>query len=385
MTEDNEIRAKLDGAAPSRIVDVRVEVFGLPPVPGKWSVMIGGQAINQYIAESVAISVRSEQGIVGESITVAGGLGLGHYIAGLIRPFLIGRDVRMLEQIWQDMWLRNRLWRLPQFAIGCVDVALWDLWAKTLDVPLYQLLGGYRSRLPAYASSPTRDTVEEYVAEALEYQRRGLAGYKIHPRGEVEFDIETCTAVREAVGPDWPLMLDPAGGYNQRQALRVGRALDALDYYWFEEPIHDWDAHGLRWLADQLTTPLCGVESNEGGMYSTPEFITTRAVDIVRSDVCFKGGVGAVKKTAGLCEAFGLNLELHANVNPLLNAANLAIALSVKNTDFYELLVPETLFDFPTTGDVLIDGDGCAVAPEGPGLGVSIDWDALAETSVARL
>lgn len=121
-------------------------------------------------------------------------------------------------------------------------------------------------------------------------------------------------------------------------------AVEELGYHWYEEPLRDFDLHGYRMLTDKLDIPVAAVEVAPGAMYSTPEYITTRAVDIVRSDVSFKGGVNQLKKTAALCEAFGLNLEVHTNASAVIDAANLHVIASMRNTEFYEQLVPEELF-----------------------------------------
>ncbi|MGD9665634.1 MAG: enolase C-terminal domain-like protein, partial [Novosphingobium sp.] len=153
----------------------------------------------------------------------------------------------------------------------------------------------------------------------------------------------------------------------------------------YEEPLRDYDIHGYKMLADTLDIPIAGVEVNEGSLYTTPEYIVQRAVDIVRSDVSFKGGVGQVKKTAALAEAFGLNLEIHTNPNPLLDATNLQVALSLKNSDFFEQLIPESLYDFGVKETVHIDKEGFAHAPKGPGHGIEIDWDFVNRYKILEL
>jgi L-alanine-DL-glutamate epimerase-like enolase superfamily enzyme len=133
------------------------------------------------------------------------------------------------------------------------------------------------------------------------------------------------------------------------------------------------------------TSRLPGVEVNEGSIYTAPEYIVTRAVDIVRACVGFKAGIGQVKKTAGLAEAFGLKLEVHTNGNPVLDSANLALAASIKNTTYYEQLVPEHLFNFGVEKFIEIDREGFAHVPQGPGLGMKIDWDFVNRYAVAKL
>ena len=156
-------------------------------------------------------------------------------------------------------------------------------------------------------------------------------------------------------------------------------------FLWYEEPLREYDIHGYKMLADQLDIPIAAVEVNEGSIYTTPEYIVTRAVDIVCSCVGFKAGFGQVKKTAALAEAFGLKLEVHTNGNPVLDAANLTLAASIKNTEYFEQLVPEHLFNFGVEKFIEIDKDGFAHVPEGPGLGMKIDWNFVRRYAIAEM
>lgn len=357
------------------ITDVRITSFR-PPLPDEAAkkLVVKGQSIAPYMSDFLLVQVVTDEGVTGEVVSGYGGLSLGYSIAERLRPFLIGRDPAHREAIWQDLWELDRLLYTTQFAIGTVDVALWDVYAKSLDVPLYQLLGAYRDRVPVYASGQTFATPEEFAEDALQYKDRGFTAYKLHVKGEPRFDVEVCTAVREAAGDDFVLMSDVAGGYTQTEALRVGRALEELDYHWYEEPLRDTDLHGYRMLNDKLDIPIAGVEVIGGGMYTTPEYITSRALDIVRSDVSFKGGIGQVRKTAALAEAFGLNIEIHTNANAVMDAANLQVIASIKNTEYFELLVPEEYTHRGAVEPIRIE-DGMAILPDRPGIGVEVDWE----------
>lgn len=368
-----------------KITDVRLVPFRRP-LPGKAKdVMIKGQSIAPHLSEFVAIQIRTDEGLTGESLSLGGGQGMAHYLSNTIKPLLIGRDPADREAIWQDMWELNRLWFTPLFAIGIMDVALWDLYGKSVGQPIHKLLGGYRTKLPVYASSMTKPSVEAFVEEALKYKEMGYHGYKLHVVGRPNEDIAACRAVRRAVGDDWALMIDVVSAYNQTDALRVGRALEELDFEWYEEPLRDYDIHGYKMLAQALDIPILAVEVNEGSIYTMTEYITERAIDIVRGDVAFKGGVGQLKKAAALAEAFGMNLEIHSNANPVLEAANLSVACSIRNTTYYEQLVPEGLFNQGTEAPIRIDREGYAHVPEGPGLGMKIDWDFIEAHKHAEL
>lgn len=369
-----------------KIKEVRLVSFR-PPLPKGFEVptLYGGQSIGAYVSDFLAVQITTDEGVSGEVVSAYGGLSLAHSIADRLRPLLIGKDPAYREAIWQEMWRKDRLLYTTQFAIGTVDVALWDLYAKSLNAPLYQLLGGVRDKVPVYASSMEHARVELYVEEALKYKERGFQGYKLHVWGDARRDIDLCIAVREAVGKDWPLMVDVAGNYNQQQAVMVGKVLGDLKYHWYEEPLRDFDLHGYRMLADKLEVPICGVEVVGGSMYTTPEYITTRAVDIVRADVSFKGGIGPLKKIAGLCESFGMNLEVHTNANTIIDAANLHVIASIANSEYFEQLVPEPLFTLAGVEKLHIDKEGFVHVPEGPGIGARIDWDLVERYKVCEI
>jgi L-alanine-DL-glutamate epimerase-like enolase superfamily enzyme len=239
--------------------------------------------------------------------------------------------------------------------------------------------------LPAYASSLILDSPEAFAAQAQEYREMGYRAYKLHPWGRPERDVEACAAVRQAVGGEMVLMSDPVGGYTQQQALRVGRALEDLGYYWFEEPLSDYDVYGYQELCRALEIPIAGVESTPGGLFGTTQYIVQRAVDIVRSDVSWKGGVTGLMKTAALCEAFGLNCEVHTTTNALLDAANLHVCCAIRNCEYFEILIPQEPFSFGVRNPICIDSEGYVHVPASPGLGVDLDWDALEKYKVAEI
>lgn len=347
--------------------------------------LYGGQSIAPYITDFLAVQILTDEGLTGEVVSAYGGLSLAHSIADRLRPLLIGKDPAYREAIWQNMWRRDRLNYTTQFAIGTVDVALWDLYAKSLGAPLYQLLGAVRDKVPVYASSMEHPTTQDFVNEALHYQSIGYRGYKLHVWGDAERDPDLCTAVRSAVGDDFALMVDVAGNYSQTEALKVGRVLEELGYLWFEEPVNEYDLHGQRMLADKLDIPICGMEVAPGAITSAPEYITTRAVDIIRGDVSFKGGVGPLKKLAGLAESFGMNIEVHTNASTVIDAANLHVIASIPNTTYFEQLVPEQLFTLGGVDKIRIDSEGFAHVPEGPGIGAQIDWEMVEHYKVTEI
>jgi L-alanine-DL-glutamate epimerase-like enolase superfamily enzyme len=367
-----------------RISDIKITVIDNPHRHLITKGIKGGTAVHQL----VFLQVQTDEGYEGHAFAWGGrsGLATAHLIASIIRPLLIDEDPLNRELLWQKVRQMDRWWGfLPIYAHGPIDVALWDLAAKAVGLPLYKFLGGFRDRLPAYASSLILDSPGAFASQVLEYRDMGFTAYKLHPWGDPKRDIEACSAVRKAAGDRMVLMSDPVGGYTQQQAVRVGRALEALNYYWFEEPLSDYDLYGYQELARVLDIPIAGVESAPGGVFGTVQYITQRAVDIVRSDVSWKGGVTGLMKTAALCEAFGLNCEVHTTTNALLDAANLHVCCAIRNCEYFEILVPQEPFSFGVLNPIRIDSDGCVRVSDAPGLGVDLDWDALRQYKVAEI
>ena len=162
---------------------------------------------------------------------------------------------------------------------------------------------------------------------------------KLHVWGDPDRDLEACRAARKAMGDDTPLMLDSTSLYNRQDALRVGRELERLGFFWYEEPICDWDIEGCAELARMLDIPLAGTERlYEGRPAHFVPYLVRGAVDIVRADA--RRGITLAKRVADMCQAFGVNCELHTWGSGLTTIANLHVMCSIANCAFFEKPVP---------------------------------------------
>jgi len=337
----------------------------------------------------VVVTVKTDVGIEGHGFAQKG-LSVAQAIADTIRPQVIGEDPFDYEKIWHKMLDADRWGGLtPLNAYGAVDVALWDVMGKAVGKPIYKLLGGCRERVKAYNTTGGVDDVDRQVGFALAAKEAGFSGYKLHPKAGYDGDLAQCRAVREAVGADMVLMSDPVAAYNHQQALRMGRELEKLDYYWFEEPLMDPDIEGYAELTRRLEIPVVGTEWGQGGVwgvYTVPQYLVRGAVDIVRSDVSWKGGITGLLKTFHLCEAFGFNCEVHTAMMSLMDHANLHVICSRKNCEWFEYAGSLTEgIGFGVKQPIRLDADGC-VAPTGaPGLGVELDWDQIDPQIVTEL
>lgn len=303
-----------------------------------------------------------------------------------IKEFFLGRNVFDRERAQNDFRRFDRSWTLsPIYAYGPFDNASWDVIGKKAGASVSRLLGRARDEVPVYVSSMFLPGGEEaYVEQALEAKAAGFRGYKIHPEGRLAADLRVYEAVREAVGPEFTLMVDPVGAYTFGEAMTAGRALERLGYRWLEEPVHDIDWMSQQKLSAKLDIPIVGTETSPEAHRGTSQAIASGAVDIVRADVSWRGGITGVMKVGALADAFGMNCELHTCVYHALDLINLQCASALMNCSFLELLYPLEDNDFGLrTGIDIVDG--MAQVPDVPGLGIDYDWDFIENSTIATL
>ncbi|MBI3507903.1 MAG: enolase [Proteobacteria bacterium] len=314
-----------------------------------------------------------------------------------VRPVLVGADPMRTEKIWHALykWQRGSGFRLDDRTLCSVDLALWDLVGTIARQPVWKLLGGYRDRILAYGSTMCGDDLDNGLATPADYARfaewlvkkRGYKAVKLHTwmppipgAPSVQADYKACAAVREAVGPDIPLMLDPNHWYSRTDALWLGQRLEELGFLWMEEPMEEASISSYQWLSANLQKlNICGPETLLGKHWIRAEWIAKGACDLVRTGVWDVGGIGPSMKVARLAESFGMACEVHGT-----GAGNLAVAVAIQNTTYYErgLLHPFIDYDKPPAYlkriDDEMDADGYVHPRDVPGLGQDIDFDYIA-------
>jgi L-alanine-DL-glutamate epimerase-like enolase superfamily enzyme len=264
-------------------------------------------------------------------------------------------------------------------------MALWDLAGKVAGLPIHRLLGSYRDRVRAYASSAVLESPEAYADEAARFKADGWTAYKIHPPTEPVTDVAVCQAVRRAVGEGFTMMLVGSWAYDYPAALRVGEAIEALGYHWYEDPLADDDLYGYVKLKQHLRIPILATEYSPGGFTAYAPWLLARATDFLRGDVAVKGGITACVKAAHLAEAFHMNYEVHHGGNSLNNVANLHVIMAIRNCEFFEVLLPAAAQKYGLVEDIEVDRHGLVRAPSGPGLGAQIDFDLIRQRKLAVL
>jgi L-alanine-DL-glutamate epimerase-like enolase superfamily enzyme len=356
-----------------KITDVTLTMVGWEVPRGKYpgqAVSFGGDK------ELGVITVSTDEGVEGYSFLGSAMRSAADNAGSLLnylKPVLIGQNPLDVGRLWRALFRCNRFVSL--FAIGALDVALWDIAGKVANLPIHRLLGTCRESAPAYASSAFMPTPQDYAEEALSYKSQGWKGYKIHPHAKPDEDIEISRAVRKAVGDDMVLMLDSCWAYGYEDAVRVGRAIEELNYYWYEDPLTEDDIYNYVKLRQKLDIPILATEYTPGGLYGLAEWVLQGATDMLRGDVAVKGGITAMVKICHLAEAFRMKCEIHHGGNSMNNVANLHVTMAVDNCEWFEVLLPEAAQKYGLAQDIEVDSQGLVHAPEKPGLGYDIDWD----------
>jgi len=367
-----------------RITDLQLTLFAWERIPttryGRHTGAFGGES------QLGLVTIATDAGVEGHAFLGSAMRGAhldGQSLIQFLKPLVLGQDPLERERLFQAMWQKNR--QTTYRAIGAVDVALWDIAGKAAGLPIHRLLGSYRTRVPAYASSAVLPDPGAYAEEAARFKAAGWTAYKIHPPTEPAIDIEVCRGVRRAVGDDFTVMLDSTWAYQYPEALRVGRAIEELGFYWYEDPLADDDLLSYVKLKQHLTIPILATEYAPGGLTAYAPWLVHQATDFLRGDVAVKGGITALVKAAHLAEAFHMNYEIHHGGNSLNNVANLHVTMAIRNCEFFEVLLPAGAQKYGLAEDIEVDRTGMVQAFERPGLGAAIDFDLIERKKLAVL
>ena len=333
--------------------------------------------------EATVVLVHTDAGVTG---VASGGDGLPD--RALLEQLLVGTDAlrtEVIREICETVDLHGgRPW--------AVEIAVWDAVGKALDVPLWRLLGGRSDRLLAYASSGELLEPSLRVERCLALRECGVRAVKIRfHRPDWRDDVAVVAAVRDAVGSATEILVDANQGWRMpgdresrwdvATAAQCARELEALGVYWLEEPLRTDDVEGYRSLRSRT-----GIRLAAGELVRTAaearDLVVRGGVDVVQADVLFVGGIGGCRRVAALADLHGRAWSPHTWSNGVGLVANLHAALAFSPVPFVE--VP---FDPPAWGSerrdwllptpVEIAADGTIAPPPGPGLGVTLDLDAL--------
>lgn len=325
------------------------------------------------------VQLTTDQGLTGFGVTYneVGGEATKTLIEQNIAPRITGKSPFETEVIWQDLfqYLRGVGRKGMAFcAMSAVDIALWDLKGKILDMPLFRLLGGNRTKIPVYASGGwTSYDDEQLVAEMKGFVSSGyrMIKFKVGVEGgnNLKRDVKRVAKVREAVGEDIGIMLDANNCWDAATGARFANMVKEYDIMFLEEPVFADDIPGLHRYKQNTDLPLASGE-HEYTRFGCRDLILGGAADIVQMDFTRAGGFTEAVKVASLTQAWNLKFAPHAMEN-----IHIHLLSAMQNSLFLErLLLFEELTSL-TYKDCPVPENGFMYLDEKPGLGLELNWD----------
>lgn len=342
--------------------------------------------------ESLLVKITTDDGPAGWGETADIGQ-VGTLIEGPLAAMLIGQDPAQHRPLWRRLWGPNFGNGL---AVGAVDIALHDLWGKARGCSVSDLYGGrHRDRVPVYASAmnyiqgtPARD---HYPDEATHLVERGFRALKMRLGGQsLHEDIAAARAVRAAIGPDVRLMADGNGAYTPASALAMGRALEELGFFWFEEPLPQPGYVGYPALAERLDIAIAAGEVLDSRV-AFRDALLRRVFDIAQPDVSLCGGFAECLFMAEMARLWAVPCMPHCWGGAIVVAATIHL-LSLLPDASWSRVTEVPMLEYDVSDNPLRDQllarplairDGMAAVPTGPGLGIEVDEAALERYRVA--
>jgi L-alanine-DL-glutamate epimerase-like enolase superfamily enzyme len=360
----------------------RVQVYVVGPETERFTWASNHTA--QYVTNNI-IRITTRGGLEG----VAGAMfvtefGFTTAVAETVRrmlPLLIGANPLDREKLWYRLQPID-LPMAPQ-AQSIIDIALWDLVAKHAGLPLYRMLGGPRSKIMSYASTPLLPSPAAYVEFTGQMIDLGFRAIKFHCYCEYERDMELVRAVHAKYGDsDIRFMLDVEQRYTREQALKAAQELEELGYVWFEAPLPDFDIEGYRELRRRVNIAVLPNGNWILDLRLLEHLIKAECWTHIRVDATVAGGVTPMQKIMALAEAHGMNVEIQSWGYTLTQAGNLHVMLAHRNCEYFEQPVPYGPFEYGSLDVIRTDKDGYVHATEEPGLGIRTDWAAMEKSAI---
>ena len=352
------------------------------------------------------VEIETDEGIKGWGECFGPGniaLANKYIVEKVIQPLIIGEDPINKEYIWHKVYnlLRDSGQKgMPIQALSGIDIALWDILAKKAKLPLYQLLGGktnYKIPVYGYGMMLQKKSVEElcelFKKEANQIKEKKFKAMKMKVGLGPKEDLMLVSAVREAIGNNFKLMVDANHAYNKNDALYVGKGLDEMEIYWFEEPVAPEDYDGYKELKEKLKTNIAGGEA-EFTKYGWNQLIKNNCIDIAQPEVCGLGGITEYLKVSALAQSNFIPIVNHVWGSALSVAVNLHLLTSLPDMPG-GLFPTKSMLEFDTTEknifitdlaeekfsilDQVKDKDGFASPLENIGIGINPKKDFIKE------
>jgi len=281
------------------------------------------------------VEIETDEGITGWGECFGpGNIALANkfIVEKVIQPLIKGEDPTNKEYIWHKVYnlLRDSGQKgMPIQALSGVDIALWDILSKKANLPLYKLIGGKtNSQIPVYGygmmlqKKSVNELTELFKEESKKIKEKNFKAMKMKIGLGPKDDLKLVKTVREEVGDDFKLMVDANHAYNTIDAMYVGKGLDEMDIFWFEEPVAPEDYDGYKELKDNLKTNIAGGEA-EFTKYGWNQLIKKRCIDIAQPEVCGLGGITEYLKVSALAQSNFIPIVNHVWGSALSVAVNL--------------------------------------------------------------
>lgn len=345
------------------------------------------------------VEVETDQGITGWGECFGpGNIALANkgIVEKVIQPMVLGMDPMDRDVIWHKVYnlMRDHGQKgMPMQSLSGVDIALWDIAGKVANLPISKLIGGtHRTHVKVYGygmmlrDEPADALAARFKDEAAAIKGMGFCATKMKVGHGPKSDVKLCEAVRKGVGDNFPFMVDANHCYTTSDAFFVGRALEELGAYWFEEPVAPEDHDGYRELRTGLNVNISGGEA-EFNRWGWRTILENRGLDIAQPEVCALGGISEYLRVLALCHAHftpvinhvwgsaiavATNLQLLAAMPPLpggLHPWEPMLEFDTTDNKFRDNLLTEPL---DIQGQVAASG-GTVAIPQRPGIGVEPD------------
>ncbi|MFB6281705.1 MAG: mandelate racemase/muconate lactonizing enzyme family protein [Haloferacaceae archaeon] len=350
----------------------------------------GGSSAQTITVNPVMARVETDAGItgVGESFVFDPEGSEARMVAAGIDALadrIVGEDPRDVVARWHEMYTdakRSTAYR----SLSAIDEALWDIKGKDADKPLYRLLGGDAGEVEAYATFPHFKEAERLVEDSEWLADRGFRLMKIVATGDLEHDRHRVRTVAEGSPDGFGLAIDANTSYGFADALRIAETGAEHDLAWFEEPISHLDVQGQARLNERTAVPIAAYQTHRPH-YPAVEHLRADALEIYQPTLDLVGGVTAADNVATLVEGFDKRFVPHTFGPGVNYAASLHVCAATPACDLIEFAVFDDTLDDPgrfiaspyleNQGEIRMDEDGTIRPPEGPGIGVEVDEDAL--------
>jgi galactonate dehydratase len=361
-------------------------------------------------SRNTIVELLTDEGIsgIGECTASEWGFAIAAAVEHLARTFVLGQDPRQIEKLWDEMY-RASFWGrgsgpIITAAISGIEEACWDILGKTVNLPVYALLGGkvrdkirlyangwyhearHTGNLALYGKSAERVAKDGYGAlkfdpfvEQLSAMGRGVPE-KIIDRDHLKRVVDRVRVVREAVGPDFDIIIEVHGWFNATTAIQVARQLEPYDIFYYEEPVDPTNVETMRRVREEINIPVSTGERIYTH-WGFRELIEKQAADILQPDINLTGGILETKKIAAMADAYHVYIQPHNCWGPVATAAALQFDTCTKNFIIQEWVPYQdsSVYDIVTDAFEPQTRNGYIDIPSKPGLGVTLNHQRMEE------